>query len=497
MTGTYEKSEMNRISLLAIGLFAGAAMVAVVLNSATARAQDSFAYDAKTVDVAAHWAARSTLANAVMFSGLGEPLNLSMSQIDDLLKHAGYITRPAMPDMAIVGVLYAAGDPKFKTKPDFADPATLPWKTDTFDRTLEPAAQAWALVKITSPVFHLQYHELKDDKRAALMMLPQARTQAHVLAQRLTGEQGLLAARKPDGSFAGPRLRDQAAVLWGVSNLILAARSQRDDYWHQAYRDLIDAEDYRDLANRAFAGVQTLPPQSAADLAIAIQALGRFALAADEKPVKKKARTLAGEFASKLKQTSADPLEDAASTVYGLVEASRLLGDDGLKAAAVGTFNSKLLPLWSDEQGAFRTSKEGEFLYTPFLTGTVAAALNAMRWYGPEEASQRANALYPRFFQTVIVEAGLLQATPLPLVAEAYLQKEPPAHFAHPALPSSEETGLAPVFASEVRFEGGRWRVSDRTFRSGEAMFLANMLVKPMAGQADAFLPDEALKQAW
>ncbi|NIR59168.1 MAG: hypothetical protein GWO02_06445, partial [Gammaproteobacteria bacterium] len=109
--------------------------------------------------MAAHWAARSTLANAVMFSGLGEPLSMSMSTRDAILKHAGYVTRPPMPDMAMVGAVYAAGDPALKQTPDFSDLRTLRWDPAAFDRTLEPAAQAWALVKITSPEFHLNFHD--------------------------------------------------------------------------------------------------------------------------------------------------------------------------------------------------------------------------------------------------------------------------------------------------------------------------------------------------
>src|SRR3546814_1591673 len=85
------------------------------------------------------------------------------------------------------------------------------------------------LIKITSPEFHLNFHDDKADKRIALMMLPQAQAQARVLEKTLVNDRGLFAARRPDGTFAEPRAGDQAVVLWGVSNLILAATSPRDD----------------------------------------------------------------------------------------------------------------------------------------------------------------------------------------------------------------------------------------------------------------------------
>ncbi|MGH6959518.1 MAG: hypothetical protein ACREE7_03455, partial [Dongiaceae bacterium] len=69
----------------------------------------------------------------------------------------------------------------------------------------------------------------------------------------------------------------------------------------------------------------------------------------------------------------------------------------------------------------------------------------------------------------------------------------PDATFAHPALPAPERARLAPVFAGEVVHENGTWRVTERRFRTAEAMFLANMLVMPREGEADAFLPADRL----
>lgn len=126
--------------------------------------------------------------------------------------------------------------------------------------TLDPSVQAWTLIKIASPAFHLNFHDRKEDLRIALIMLPQARAQAKTLETRLLTDQGLFAARDPDGTFAEPRARDQSVALWGVSNLILAATSGGGDYWHAAYRDLIEADDYRGLADRALHAVDTLPP---------------------------------------------------------------------------------------------------------------------------------------------------------------------------------------------------------------------------------------------
>ncbi|MBW2066661.1 MAG: hypothetical protein JRJ03_17260 [Deltaproteobacteria bacterium] len=52
---------------------------------------------------------------------------------------------------------------------------------------------------------------------------------------------------------------------------------------------------------------------------------------------------------------------------------------------------------------------------------------------------------------------------------------------------------MAPVYAGEVTYENGAWRVSNRRFRTRDAMFLANMSVLLNRSQADCFIPVERL----
>ena len=462
--------------------------IATVGHGATA---EEARIDRQNVDFVAHWAARATLANAVMFSGLGEPLSMSMDTRDAILKRAGYIARPAMPDMAMIGAVYAGGDPDLGEPPDFSRPNSLRWKPQSFDRTIDPAAQAWTLIKITSPGFHLNFHDSKHDKRIALVMLPQAEVQADVLASRLLTARGLFASDSADGVSSEPRPRDQAVALWAVSNLILAATSEHNNYWHKAWRELVDADDYRDLAHRSLDAVSALPPQSAVDRAFAIEALGRYALATGEAARRARALKLARVHADALRQMQGQAIEDIAIAVYGLVEAGRLLDDNGYGEAAVTLFREALLPAWDDQLGVFRTGEP--IRYTSFIAATVAAALNAMRWYGPHDLSEQADALYPRFLDTVLIEAGLMQSSPAPLIPAAYRGGGSGDVFERVSLPSPATAGRAPVFAGEVQFNQGAWRVTDRSFRTADAMFLANMLVMPHEGQADAFLPADRL----
>ncbi len=467
-------------------------LVGSLWASALMAGDQGFHYDEKSVESATYYAAITNLANAVMFSGLGEKLIISPYERDDWLRRAGFVTRPPMPDMGIVGPVYASSEPTFEKAPDFSKPETLRWKPGNFNRTLDPGAQAWTLLKITSPQFHLQFHDLPENRIAALMMVPQARVQASVLDDRLRNDDGVFAPRLPDGKFLEPAPRDQAAVLWAASSLILAGSSSRDDYWHMAYGDLTKADNYRLLADHAFAAINTLPPQDAADRAIAIEALGLYALAVRDDSKRSRAIKFARKQAVALMGTTETSLEDIALSIYGLVEASRLLNDTSYAVSAAERYRSALKPLWNESAGVF-LPMSGKGVYTPVTAGAVVAALNAMRWYGPDELAGDAGLLYPRFFENALIRSGMLRASPLALVSKKYRDAQPAANFAHPLLPDSKDTGIAPVFAAEVIFDGGTWSVTNTIFNTSSAMFLSNMLALKSDGRADPFLPDDLL----
>jgi len=464
------------------------------LWAAAAGAEQGFHYDENSVRPATYYAALSNLASTVMFSGLGTPLVFSGYQRDNWLRRAGFIRRPPMPDVKLVGAVFAGADPRYLTTPDFSDAGTLRWSADSFDRRLAPGAQAWTLLKITSPLFHLQFHDLRQNRIAALMMIPQARALASTLQRRLNNG-GLFAARNPDGTFDAPRAIDQAAVLWAASSLIRAATDDSDDYWHQAYGDLTDPATARPLAARAFGALTALPARTPATRAITIEALGRYALVdqSDRASALALARTHADALVADAAQTGARrTIYDLSLSIYGLVEAARLLQDPSYQASAMNLFKDRLLARWNPKAGVF-TDPDGTVTYTPDDVGAVIAALNAVRWYGSPEPAKKAAALYPVFFENAIVRSGLLLASPLALVSAKYLKTQPAENFAHPALADPAKAGVAPVFAAKVAFDGNSWTVTDRRFRTGPAMFLTNMLALQSNGTADTFLSNVAL----
>ncbi len=140
----------------------------------------------------------------------------------------------------------------------------------------------------------------------------------------------------------------------------------------------------------------------------------------------------------------------------------------------------------------------------PFRVGAVLAALNSIIWFSvpsyddslnsePDLAKKR----YVKFFENAMAISGLQRASGISLVEKRYVDREPQIHFAHPSLPQPEETGgrfgIAPVYASEVSFEDGRWVITNEKFNTKEAMFLANMSVIVNRHQVDSFIPVQRL----
>ncbi len=70
---------------------------------------------------------------------------------------------------------------------------------------------------------------------------------------------------------------------------------------------------------------------------------------------------------------------------------------------------------------------------------------------------------------------------------------EPRSYFTATITPLSTEGdgryGLCPVYAARVVFEDKQWRVTDRTFRPAEAMFLSVVSTSRRGGDPDGFIP--------
>lgn len=466
---------------------------------------DRRSVDSFTLEIAqreAYWYSLYNVAHLTMFSGLGNPMKAEeMAGLLDWLKGGGVKKAELVKDMNMISSVYKSGAPHFIQPVDLNNKKSLRWSTKNMDRTLEPAAQAFTIIKSVTKNFHRDYHETIQNQRVAIAMYPEAIEMAELLAEKMVDGDGLFVTVSPDGKKGKPNPLDQVAVLWAFSDLALVA----GDPEIPPYVDSELLKWSTKMADEAFRATKTMTPRSIIDKALAIEAYGRYAAATGNPELRLEAIKLIKKFANQLLRSSSKSITEMGLSVYGLGEAYRVLGDYKYLEEALKIFNRDMEQLWNETAGVYAPFKGAErYVYTPFDAGAVLAAFNTVLWFaipsyesphdsGPFLADKR----YTRFFESLIVISGMQQSSGISLVEEIYPEREPELHFAHPALPNPEKAGgsfgKAPVYAGEVTYENGKWRVTDDRFRTMEAMFLANMSVILNRHQADCFIPIERL----
>ncbi|MBW2066662.1 MAG: hypothetical protein JRJ03_17265 [Deltaproteobacteria bacterium] len=141
------------------------------------------------------------------------------------------------------------------------------------DRTLDPSAHAFTIIKSIAKNFHRDYHKTKDNQRIAIAMYPEAKEMARLLAEKMRDRNGLFVSLSPEGEKLRPLPLDQVAVLWAFSDLALVAGDQEVP----PYNDSDLAKWSAGMADEAFRATISLPPKSIEEKALAIEAYGRYA----------------------------------------------------------------------------------------------------------------------------------------------------------------------------------------------------------------------------
>jgi hypothetical protein len=461
---------------------------------------DNFTFEAAQKQ--AYWYSLYNVAHLTMFSGMGEIMKGGgMTGIIEWLKGGGIQKAELVKDMYMISSVYREGDPHFTQPVDLDNKRSMGWDRKKMDMTLNPSAQAFTIIKSVTKNFHRDYHETRDNQRVAIAMYPEAKEMAKLLAEEMMDGRGLFVPLSPDGKKGKPIPFDQVTVLWAFSDLALVST----DPEVPPYNDLDLAQWSRKIADKAFEATKTLPPEAIIDRAIAVEALGRYGAATDDKRLRSEALRLISRYGKDLTKASRKTITEMGLSVYGLIEASRVTGNPRFMKEALQIFNTDMESLWDEKAGVYANFKGSKkHVYTPFDVGAVLAALNSILWFtipsyddplksGPDLARKR----YVTFFENAVVLSGMQRASGISLVEKRYVDREPQIHFAHPALPVPEKAGgkfgIAPVYASQVTFADGKWSVTDERFVTKDAMFLASMSVILNRHQADCFIPMERL----
>jgi hypothetical protein len=489
------RRKMKRLTLALLIFF-------IVSSSAYGERRPAADLTLEAVQKQAYWYSLYNVAHLTMFSGMGKIMKGGgMTGIIEWLKGGGVQKAELVKDMYMISSVYAEGDPHFTQEVDLDNKRSMGWDREKMDKTLDPSAQAFTIIKSVTKNFHRDYHETKDNQRIAIAMYPEAKEMAKLLTESMMDDRGLFVSVSPDGKKGKPAPFDQVSVLWAFSDLA----SVSSDPEAPPYNDGDLARWSGEMADKAFEATKTLPPESIIDMAIAIEALGRYAAATDDKALRKEALGLILLYAEALRRGSKKTVTQMGLSVYGLIEAFRVTGNPAFMKEALRIFNRDMESLWDEKAGIYTNFKRSKRqFYTPFDVGAVLAALNSVLWFtlpsyddplnsGPDLAKKR----YVRFFENALFISGLQRASGISLVEKRYVDREPQIHFAHPSLPQPEEAGgkfgIAPVYASEVTFENGKWVITNENFNTKEAMFLANMSVILNRHQADCFIPVERL----
>lgn len=450
----------------------------------------------------AYWYSIYNVAHLTMFSGMGKIMKGGgMTGIIEWLKGGGIQKAELVKDMYMISSVYAEGGPHFTQPLDPDNKKSMGWDREKMDKTLNPSALAFTIIKSVTKNFHRDYHETKDNQRIAIAMYPEAKEMAKLLAEKMMDSRGLFISLSPHGKKAKPNPFDQVTVLWVFSDLALIS----SDLEVPPYNDSDLARWSIKMADRTFKATKILPPQSIVEKSLAVEAYGRYAAATENPRLRREAIKLIKGFARQILKDTPKTITEMGLAVYGLGEAYRVTGVYSFLREALKIFNRDMERLWDKKAGVYATSKDAKkYTYTPFDAGAVLAALNTVLWFaippyerpldsGPSLARRR----YIRFFENAVVISGMQQSSGISLVEPIYLKREPGIHFAHPALPLPEKAGgkfgKAPVYAGEVTYEDGKWKVTNHRFRTMDAMFLANMSAILNRHQADCFIPLERL----
>ncbi len=424
-----------------------------------------------------------------------------MTGIIEWLKGGGVQKAELVKDMHMISSVYKEGDPHFTQPVDLEKKKSMGWNREKMDKTLDPSAHAFTIIKSVTKNFHRDYHETKDNQRVAIAMYPEAKEMAKLLADEMMDDRGLFGSIAPDGNKGKPVAFDQLSVLWAFSDLALAS----SDPEIPPYNDSDMAQWSRKMADAAFEAIKALPPESVIDKAIAIEALGRYGAATDDRNLRKEALGLISRYGEDLRKAPKNTITEMGLSVYGLIEAYRVTGNSSFQKEALRVFNKRMESLWDEEVGVYANSAGSRrYFYAPFDVGAVLAGLNSIIWFAVpsyddplNSGTDLAKKRYVKFFENAVVISGMQRASGIVLVEKRYLDREPLIHFIHPSLPQPEEAGgkfgVAPVYASEVVFEDGKWTVTNEKFNTRDAMFLANMSVILNRHQADCFIPLERL----
>jgi halocyanin-like protein len=440
----------------------------------------------------------SMSGNGIIFPATEEQRETLQQRFPEMLAAADQ-PGPPIKDPNLNMAPFTEGDPSFIQQPVLEgedgrpDASTLQWDRSASSMTVSPQSLAWTHTKGVTWAKNFENHfDILPDSLAAqfrsmvLSTLAQVGT-AFALVEgnlRLNDENMLLAPgfRPGEGTIDGnPRPLDHSAMLWFLSDMVSLA--QGGWFGYENPEPLIPAENVQTLADgvakttmNAFAPTDIVAAGSTRDVGETLGAVGWYGTHAGNDDL----AGMAAEYANALADTVAeatggngrvgDGAANQAATqgivAQGLLWASELDGVDrsDLASEAIGYMADEL---WDGDAGTFASGTDDDiYAITARDAGDITGGLNAA-----EAVLGRSDLrdVFVRFFDETF-NTGRLQRAQRPQSVNNR-ENEPP-------LPPEVggEFGQAAVYNAGVEYDtgSGEWSVTDDTFRTGPALYLAN-----------------------
>lgn len=475
-------------------LFWSLLLIVSLLLPAVAAAQDitliggNPAFDETAAEEEGYWYSRYNMSNLTMVSGLGEPFMPDMAMMQQMMQMADANPDDGDTPMPPVGVtllqsIYASGDPHFTQPVDMADAATMQWDPATFDTTVTTPAMGWTMIKEVewAKQFHVDDHfgAIDDDFGAqwrfiGMVIVAEAKMQAQVALQQMLNADGLFANSDGVIEWSG-----QWVMLEALSDLAgtLDASAMPHSVSNR-YADPDAAAMFQGATDMFFQVLSDRRPADVQEASLAAQALVWYAATTTNPATQTAALAQLAQIGDALRDATPATAAEAAFAIRGLIEAYRGLGDDGYLTAAAAIF-ADLSAAYDATHGVFINQDT----YTIDDVAVIMGALNALRFYAGDTVDQaQVAAIFTGFFESVVNLSGLQQsALPVDAGKDPFEQEDPAIFYAYPGMPlapmAGGDFGIAPVFATAVRWDGARWGVTDSRFDAAGAMHAADEFI--------------------
>ncbi len=490
---------MLRKSTFALGLLIVGLLLMPVLALAGTGVQGGDPNFTKTdAEEEGYWYSRYNLGNLVMRSGLGVPFKPQKEQVKKMIQavdanpNDGDTAAPAK-NVTLLQAIYASGDPHYTTKLVVDDFATQRWDPATFDKNITSQAMGWTMIKETewAKQFHVDDHfgtpadEFGAQWRfVGMIMNASSMMQAKYALEHMRNDQGLFANSDGAVDWYGQWVMLEAlSDISGVLNAKTLPHSASNRYYNPQMGAM-----FLGAADALFDAVASRQPSDTRELSYATQALTWYAANTRNSANKTAALQLIDQFGNQLVTANKDDAARKAYALRGLIEAYRTTGNNAYRDAAVDVYNG-LAAEYDSAHGVFTSQN----VYTIEDVATIMGAINSSLIFLSDAIdANQAETMFAGFFESAVNMSGLQQSVPpIPVAKGKFEQDEPPMYYGYPTIPkppmAGGEFGIAPVFATEVTWDGSQWQVANARFDSAGAMHASNEFIWFHNDEVDGF----------